>query len=86
MCRCADVLQAHLAAAGIGTLVHYPLTVPRQPAFADLSPVSCPEADRLAARVLSIPLYPALADATVDEVASVVSRFQAPADSLATRR
>jgi dTDP-4-amino-4,6-dideoxygalactose transaminase len=81
-----DALQAHLAAAGIGTLVHYPLTVPRQPAFADLPPSSCPEADRLAARVLSLPLYPALTDATVDEIASAVSRFQAPADSVAARR
>jgi dTDP-4-amino-4,6-dideoxygalactose transaminase len=81
-----DALQAHLAAAGIGTLVHYPLTVARQTAFADLPPSSCPEADRLTARVLSLPLYPALTDATVDEIASAVSRFQAPADSVAARR
>ena len=79
-------MQTHLAAAGIGTLVHYPLTVPRQAAFADLKPSSCPEADRLAAHVLSLPLYPALADATVDEVAFAVSRFQAPADSVAAGR
>ncbi len=72
-----DALQAHLTAAGVGTLVHYPLAVPAQPAFADLPPTSCPEADHLAAQVLSLPLHPALADAQLDEVASIVCRFQA---------
>ena len=37
-----DALQAHLAAAGVGTLVHYPLAVPAQPAFADLPPTCVP--------------------------------------------
>lgn len=68
-------LQAHLAARGIETLIHYPLPIPRQPALAGESPAQCPEADRACDEVLSLPLYPALADRDVDEVAAAVSAF-----------
>ena len=70
-----DALQRHLANEGIGTLVHYPLTVPRQPAFADLPAAFCPEADRVSAAVLSLPLHQALSEADLDEVAAAVARF-----------
>jgi len=71
-----DALQAHLAAAGIGTLIHYPVTVPRQQAFAHLPETSCPEADRLTSEVLSLPLHPALSDTEADDVALAIARFQ----------
>ena len=80
-----DALQAHLVAAGIGTLVHYPLAVPRQPAFADLAAASCVEADRVAAEVLSLPLHPAVTDAMVDDVATAIGRYQAPGARAANR-
>jgi dTDP-3-amino-3,4,6-trideoxy-alpha-D-glucose transaminase len=78
-------LQAHLAAAGIGSLVHYPVPVPRQPAFADLTPSDCPEADRLAATILSLPLHPGLGDAEVDEIAGAAGRFAPAVAGNATR-
>ena len=65
-------LQAHLRAAGIETLVHYPVPIPRQPALAGESPATCPIADIACREVLSLPLYPALADSAVDEVAGVI--------------
>ena len=80
-----DALQAHLAAAGIGTLVHYPLTVPRQPAFADLAAAACVEADRVAAEVLSLPLHPAVSEAMVDDVAATIGGYQAPGARAANR-
>jgi dTDP-3-amino-3,4,6-trideoxy-alpha-D-glucose transaminase len=70
--RRRDALQAALEARGIGTLVHYPIPVSRQPAFADVSPATCPHADRVASEILSLPLAPALTDADVDDVASAV--------------
>lgn len=73
-----DALQAHLAASGIGTLIHYPIAVHRQPAFADLPVARCPEADSVAATVLSLPLHPSLTDAEVDEVAAAVGGFRPP--------
>ena len=69
-----DALQRSLAANGIGTLVHYPIPVHRQPAFADLRPAHCPEADAITATVLSLPLHPALEDDEVDRVARAVNQ------------
>ena len=64
--RSRDRLQAHLAGAGVGTLVHYPVPLHRQPAFADLSPATCPCAEQLASETLSLPLYPGLSNDAID--------------------
>jgi dTDP-3-amino-3,4,6-trideoxy-alpha-D-glucose transaminase len=81
--RDRDDLQATLATDGIGTLVHYPLPVHRQPAFGDLPAAHCPVADAIASSVLSLPLHPALAEADVDAVVASVRKFQ-PAPERAT--
>ena len=78
-----DRLQAALEADGIGTLVHYPVPLQRQPAFADLAAADCPAADARASSVLSLPLHPALAEADVETVAASVRKFQ-PAPERAT--
>jgi dTDP-3-amino-3,4,6-trideoxy-alpha-D-glucose transaminase len=78
-----DRLQAALAADAIGTLVHYPVAVPRQPAFADLPAASCLAAEAVASRVLSLPLHPALSDADADAVAASILKFR-PAPERAT--
>jgi len=67
-------LQAHLAAQGIETLVHYPISIPRQPALARVDPAECPIAARVCDQVLSLPLYPAMADADVETVAAAVKK------------
>jgi dTDP-3-amino-3,4,6-trideoxy-alpha-D-glucose transaminase len=81
-----DRLQASLAADGIGTLVHYPIPVHRQPAFADLPATDCPVADAVASRVVSLPLHPALIDAEVDEVAASVLKFRPAPERAAAGR
>jgi dTDP-3-amino-3,4,6-trideoxy-alpha-D-glucose transaminase len=65
-------LRSRLAAAGIETLVHYPLAITRQPAMAAWDPAACPEADRAAASVMSLPLYPSMAERDLDEIAGVL--------------
>jgi dTDP-4-amino-4,6-dideoxygalactose transaminase len=67
-----DALKAALGRAGIETLIHYPVPIPRQPALASESPAACPIADRLCAEVLSLPLHPAMSEALVIEVARAV--------------
>jgi len=67
-------LQAHLAAAGVGTLVHYPTALTEQPAFAAY-PADCPVAVRVASQVCSLPLHPHLSDADARIVADAVRRF-----------
>ncbi len=69
-------LQAHLAANGIETLIHYPVSIPRQPALAGQNPGECPVAARVCGEILSLPLHPALRDDEVDEIAAAVNSFQ----------
>lgn len=70
-----EAFQAHLAAHGVGTLVHYPLSIPRQPAFADLSSPACPVADRVTSEVVSLPLHQHLPDEDRAHVAAVVQSW-----------
>src|SRR5205823_5363306 len=73
-------LQAHLRSAGIETLVHYPVPIPRQPAFASAATAGCPVADAAADQVLSLPLHPALSRTAVDAVASGIRAFAGTGD------
>ena len=70
-----DGLQRQLLADGIETLVHYPIPIPRQAAFADYPPDPCPEAAAACAEVLSLPLHPGLTEQELTEVATAVSGF-----------
>ncbi|MFN7978971.1 MAG: DegT/DnrJ/EryC1/StrS family aminotransferase [Vicinamibacterales bacterium] len=70
-----DRFQAHLRAAGVETLIHYPVPIPRQPAAADWSPVQCPVTDRVTAQVVSLPLYPSLTATAQAEVVAAVRSF-----------
>jgi dTDP-4-amino-4,6-dideoxygalactose transaminase len=70
-------LQAHLAANGIETLIHYPLPIPQQPALAASAPQECPIAARVCEEVLSLPLHPALGEADVDLVAATLKGHDA---------
>jgi dTDP-4-amino-4,6-dideoxygalactose transaminase len=65
-------LQSRLRAEGIETLIHYPMTMPQQPAFAATDPADCPRAARAAREVLSLPLYPGLSVESVRRVAAAV--------------
>lgn len=72
-----EALQQHLTNSGIGTLVHYPVAIPRQPAFAALDPAPCPIAEQVCGEVLSLPLYPQLTVADVERVSACVRAFAA---------
>lgn len=66
-------LQTGLREAGIGTLVHYPEPVHRQPAYAGrLTHGDLVHSERAAACVLSLPMYPELADIQVGQVAETL--------------
>ena len=67
-----ESVRTRLSAAGIETLVHYPVPIPQQPALATESPSACAVAERVCSRVFSLPLYPALAVADVRRVADAV--------------
>jgi dTDP-3-amino-3,4,6-trideoxy-alpha-D-glucose transaminase len=69
-------LQQHLTTAGIDTLVHYPVPIPRQPALAGADPADCPRAEVACNEVLSLPLHPGLDDGTLAEIAAAVRGFR----------
>ncbi|NML68046.1 DegT/DnrJ/EryC1/StrS family aminotransferase [Hymenobacter sp. RP-2-7] len=70
-------LQQHLAAAGIETLVHYPVPPHLQPAYASLGlgKGALPIAEELAATCLSLPLWPGMTEEMVARVAQAIRIF-----------
>lgn len=68
-----DGLASSLADLGVGTTIHYPTIIPAQPMFAAAyADRAFPCAAQAAGEVLSLPCYPELTDAEVDQVASAV--------------
>ena len=83
-----DRLQAHLGDRGIETGIHYPVPLHRQEAWVKHygSGLRLPHAERLANEILSLPVFPDLTDAEVEEVASAVREFfRRPAPRAASR-
>lgn len=67
-----EEIRERLAAAGVETLIHYPVPIPRQPALAAEHPDPCPEADRICNEVFSLPLYPVLPHAAIERVVDAI--------------
>ncbi len=70
-----DALRAALMRRGIGTNIHYPVPVHRQPAYAArlaTGPSGLAESERAAREVLSLPIYPQLGAAAVGEVVAAM--------------
>jgi len=79
-CDERDRLSAHLAADQIGSTVHYPVPVHQQHGYAERVIVTgggLPVTAGLAAKILSLPIYPELSDAEVDLVIASIRRFYA---------
>jgi UDP-N-acetyl-3-dehydro-alpha-D-glucosamine 3-aminotranferase len=71
-----DTMQRRLAELGVRTTVYYPVPLHLQPMYRDLGyrAGDFPEAERAAREVLSLPIYPELTDAQVDEVVEACKR------------
>ncbi|MDY0348817.1 MAG: DegT/DnrJ/EryC1/StrS family aminotransferase [Tenuifilaceae bacterium] len=62
-----DTVQKVLEEKGIPTAVHYPIPLHQQPVFADQK-ISLPVSEKLAARVMSLPMYPLLNEEALTRV------------------
>jgi dTDP-4-amino-4,6-dideoxygalactose transaminase len=69
-----DRLQARLTERGIGTLIHYPVPPHLQPAYAELGWKTgrFPIAEAMHDQVLSLPMWPGLGEAAIEEVIEAV--------------
>ena len=69
-----DQLAISLREKGIGTAVHYPIPLHRQPVFEECAKKSrCPVSDKLAAEVLSLPVHPLVMDKERQYIAESVN-------------
>lgn len=76
-CGCRDRLQSYLGNNGIQTLIHYPVAVYRQKAYAEFeSRGDCEITGRYSEMVLSLPLYPEMEDEEVFYVCDTINRFK----------
>lgn len=70
-----DTLQAHLAARGVATMIHYPIPPHRQEAYREWSGLSLPITERIHAEELSLPCNQTMTDEEAMEVARAVNAF-----------
>jgi len=71
-----DRIMEALKAERIASAIYYPIPLHRQEAIAAHLPgeCSCPVSEQYAGRCFSLPIYPELADSTIDRIVDVVHR------------
>jgi dTDP-4-amino-4,6-dideoxygalactose transaminase len=82
-----DALAAHLKANGIQTGLHYPLPLHRQKCYLGwgYAQGTFPVTERVAAEILSLPMFPGLTDEQQRRVAAAIGAFRAGRSSTAMR-
>ena len=72
LCERRDELMEALKAHDIASAIYYPVPLHRQQAFADAVAMELPNAEWVAERCLSLPIFPELDDARIDRICGVV--------------
>ena len=77
--RQRDALRVHLHANGVSSAVHYPFPIHRTEAYADhgWGEGSLPVAEQMAEEICTLPLFPTMSDAEVEQIVAAVESFEA---------
>ena len=67
-----DRFQADLKEAGIPTMIYYPIPLSKQPAYSHFPSAAVPVSEKLAHKVVSLPMHPYLDAATQDHIIEAV--------------
>lgn len=72
-----DKLQKYLESNGIGTMIHYPIPIHKQEAYAEFNYLagSLPIAETMAEQVLSLPMYPGLTKEDLDYIIDKLNNY-----------
>ncbi len=75
-----DEFMEYLAKEGIGSAIHYPLPIHKQPLYQELGytdeDVRCPNAVELSGRILSLPIHPALKEEDLAYIADTINGIE----------
>ena len=76
-CESRERLQQHLDSCGVCTLIHYPIPIHLQQAYQDLNKREgdYPVSEKCAREVLSLPIFPELADEEISQVVASLNSF-----------
>jgi dTDP-3-amino-3,4,6-trideoxy-alpha-D-glucose transaminase len=72
-----DALRSHLGEHDVASAIHYPTPIHLQPAYAELGlrPGDLPVSEALAEQSCSLPIFPGLSPAQIDQIAGAVGQF-----------
>jgi dTDP-4-amino-4,6-dideoxygalactose transaminase len=75
-CKDRERLIEYLNKIGINVLIHYPVPVNRQKAFIRQKNEHFPGTEFLSSQVLSLPIYPELANGEIETIISAINEFK----------
>jgi perosamine synthetase len=76
-CMNRQQLMEILKEKGIGTAVHYPIPIHRQPVYGPVAKgVTCPVSDALSKEVMSLPVHPLVTDDQLDYIGKVIREVE----------
>jgi dTDP-3-amino-3,4,6-trideoxy-alpha-D-glucose transaminase len=70
-----DALREHLVGEGVASAIHYPVPIHATGAYAELDSGSLPVAESLAGQICSLPVFPGMTQAELDQIVSAVEKF-----------